>query len=284
MISPWIEAMRLRTLPVSAASVVMALAVTAASGPIDWLWAVVCLVFAVLCQVACNFANEYFDVRDGIDATTLRRGPQRGIIAPRQMLRATILTLAAACAVGLITLWRGGLWLLPAGAFIALGALAYSAGPWPLSRHRLGELAVVVFYGLVPVSLTYYLQCLDFTPGILWTALGVGLFAAMVVLVNNYRDINADRAVGKNTLSTALGPQGSALLYCALGQFAAVALMLGGDLVISCLAIAPAAMGFYGGWLMWKGLPAFKATNLLAVTATTLLDISIVALVINILV
>lgn len=287
MKSPWIESMRLRTLPISAGSVMMGLALTASVETVNWLWGTVCLLFAVLAQIACNFANEYFDARDGIDNPQLRQGPDRGVasgaIAPRKMLRAALFTLGLACAVGLTTLLRGSLWLLPAGVFIALGALAYSAGPWPLSRHRLGEVAVVLFYGIIPVSLTVYLQLLYIPDWVYINSLGVGLFAAMVVLVNNYRDIDSDRAVGKNTLSTALGPQGSALLYCALGQFSAVCLLLSADLVVSCLAIAPAIMGFYGGWLMWRGLPAYKATNLLAVTAMTIFDISAVALVVNVL-
>ncbi|MDE6032872.1 MAG: 1,4-dihydroxy-2-naphthoate octaprenyltransferase [Muribaculaceae bacterium] len=270
-LSNWIEAMRLRTLPVSLGGVIAALGMAASEGPVDWLWGGVCIVFAVLAQVASNFANEYFDGRDGID-TAQRQGPVRGVIAPPAMKRATILTLLLACAIGLLTLLRGGWILLPAGIAIALGALAYSAGPYPLSRNRLGEVAVIIFFGIVPVCLTYYLQTLTIPLWVFICSLGIGLMGAMVILVNNYRDIASDSATGKRTVSTAVGPQGSALIYCAMGQFAAMALWIGGGLETwGFLPLLPAAMGFVGGMLLYRGLPAPGATKLLAITAITML-------------
>lgn len=263
--------MRLRTLPVSLGGVIAALGMAAAEGPVNWLWGAVCIVFAILAQVASNFANEYFDCRDGID-TAQRQGPARGVISPRQMKLATAITLALACAVGLLTIIRGGWILLPAGVAIALGALAYSAGPYPLSRNRLGEVAVVIFFGIVPVCLTFYLQTLTIPLWVFVCSLGIGLMGAMVILVNNYRDIASDSATGKRTLSTALGPQGSALLYCAMGQFAAAALWIGGGIETwGFLPILPAAIGFAGSFLLHRGLPAPAATKLLAITALTLL-------------
>ncbi|MDE6145408.1 MAG: 1,4-dihydroxy-2-naphthoate octaprenyltransferase [Muribaculaceae bacterium] len=271
MKSPWIEAMRLRTLPVSLGGVICALGLTAVDARINWLWATICIVFAVLAQVASNFANEYFDCRDGIDDEN-RVGPTRGAIPARKMLCATACTLAAACAVGLLTLIRGGWWLLPAGIAIALGALAYSAGPYPLSRHRLGEVAVVLFFGVIPVCLTYYLQTLTIPLWVLINSVGVGLMGAMVILVNNYRDIASDTATGKHTLSTTIGPQGSALLYCAMGQLAAACLWIGGGLdVWGFLPLLPAALGFAGSYLLNKGMRPTDSTKLLAITAMTLL-------------
>lgn len=278
MKSEWVEAMRLRTLPVSLGGVLCALGLTAAEGKIDWPWAAMCIVFAVLAQIASNFANEYFDCRDGIDGAD-RVGPARGVIPAQKMLRATIITLAAACVVGLLTLIRGGWWLLPVGIAIALGALAYSAGPYPLSRHRLGEVAVVVFFGIVPVCLTFYLQTLTIPAWVLINSIGIGLMGAMVILVNNYRDIESDSATGKHTLSTAIGPQGSALLYCAMGQFAAICLWIGGGIdVWGFLPLLPAALGFAGSYLLHKGLPPVAATKLLALTAMTLLLVSVLLL------
>lgn len=270
--------MRLRTLPVSLGGVIAALGMAASSGPVDWLWGAVCIVFAILAQIASNFANEYFDCRDGID-TAQRQGPARGVISRARMKQATFLTLAIACAVGLLTIIRGGWILLPAGIAIALGALAYSAGPFPLSRNRLGEVAVVIFFGIVPVCLTYYLQTLQIPLWVFICSLGIGLMGAMVILVNNYRDIASDTATGKHTLSTTLGPQGSALLYCGMGQFAAIALWLGGGIETwGFLPLLPAAMGFAGSWLLHRGLPAPGATKLLAITAMTLLLTSLLLL------
>lgn len=272
----WIEAVRLRTIPVSAAGVLAAIGMAAACGyAIPWGWAAICLIFAILAQIASNFANEYFDFRAGIDGAD-RRGPQRGvangIISPRAMLTATVLTLAAACAIGLLTVCRGGLWLIPAGAGIALGALAYSAGPYPLSRHGLGEAAVILFYGLVPVCLTFYVLTLTLHWSVVICGFGIGCWGAMVILVNNYRDIASDSACGKRTLSTIIGPQGSAMLYLALGQFAAASLWVSGGTAWGALPLIPAALGFGIGTVLNRGyLSGAQCTRLLAVTALTLL-------------
>lgn len=224
----WIEAMRLRTLPVSAAGVVMAAALGVAHGQVRWLPWTLCLIFALLAQIASNFANEYFDFRDGLDRKG-RVGPRRGVtegdITPRAMLTATIITLGIAAAIGCTLIYWGGWWLLAAGIVIVLGALAYSAGPYPLSRHALGEVAVILFFGIVPVTLTYYVISGSVTPAVWFTALSTGLLGANILIVNNYRDIADDKAVGKTTLATIIGPKATLLLYLIDGV-AAVGLMM----------------------------------------------------------
>lgn len=224
----WIEAMRLRTLPVSAAGVVMAAALGVAHGQVRWLPWTLCLIFALLAQIASNFANEYFDFRDGLDRKG-RVGPRRGVtegdITPRAMLTATILTLGIAAAIGCTLIYWGGWWLLAVGIVIVLGALAYSAGPYPLSRHALGEVAVILFFGIVPVTLTYYVISGPVTPAVWFTALSTGLLGANILIVNNYRDIADDKAVGKTTLATIVGPRATRLLYLIDGV-AAVGLMM----------------------------------------------------------
>lgn len=224
----WIEAMRLRTLPVSAAGVVMAAALGVAHGQVRWLPWTLCLIFALLAQIASNFANEYFDFRDGLDRKG-RVGPRRGVtegdITPRAMLTATILTLGIAAAIGCTLIYWGGWWLLAVGIVIVLGALAYSAGPYPLSRHALGEVAVILFFGIVPVTLTYYVISGPVTPAVWFTALSTGLLGANILIVNNYRDIADDKAVGKTTLATIIGPRATLLLYLIDGV-AAVGLMM----------------------------------------------------------
>lgn len=219
----WIEAMRLRTLPVSVAGVAMGIGLAAGAGSFRALPAALCLLFAIAAQIASNFANEYYDYRDGLDAPG-REGPRRGVtegdITPGAMLRATYLTLALACLIGLCLIGYGGWWLLPAGVMIAVGAMAYSAGPYPLSRHGLGEVAVVVFFGLVPVTLTFYVQALDITLTSVLAGLGVGLMGANVLVVNNYRDMSADAAVGKRTLAVIIGAPATRALYLINGLVA----------------------------------------------------------------
>lgn len=223
----WIEAMRLRTLPVSIAGVIFAVGCAAVLGrDIRWTPAALCLAFAVLAQIASNFANEYYDYRDGLDRPG-REGPRRGVtegdISPAAMRAATFITLAIASAVGLSLVIWSGWWLIPVGIAIALGVIAYSAGPFPLSRHALGELAVICFFGLIPVNFTFWLVT-GVQPGadIFLASLAAGLMGANVLLVNNYRDADDDRSVGKYTLVVAGGRALASTLYLFNG-FIAVA-------------------------------------------------------------
>lgn len=228
MIKPWIEAMRLRTLPVSIAGVITAVGFALHDRVFQWLPALLCLLFAVLAQIASNFANEYYDYRDGLDRAG-REGPRRGVtegdITPGAMKRATYAVLALACVIGLSLIYWGGWWLLPAGIVIALGAIAYSAGPYPLSRHGLGEVAVMFFFGIIPVNLTYYIQADAFTMPVLLGSVAIGLMGANVLLVNNYRDADDDASVGKNTLAVLLGRRTALALYLLNGILAGVLMM-----------------------------------------------------------
>lgn len=215
--------MRLRTLPVSVAGVLTAVGMAMAAGKFRWLTAVICLLFAVLAQIASNFGNEYFDFRDGLDKKG-RVGPRRGVtegdITPRGMLFATIATLAVASLLGLTLIIWGGWWLVAAGVAIVLGALAYSAGPYPLSRHGWGEVAVVLFFGVAPVTLTYYLQTGGCTWQVWLASIAMGLLGANVLVVNNYRDMEEDRAVGKKTLAVRFGERFATGLYITDGIIA----------------------------------------------------------------
>lgn len=223
----WIEAMRLRTLPVSVAGVIMGTGYAVYYNSVDYGAAALCLLFAVLAQIASNFANEYYDFRDGLDKPG-RVGPRRGVtegdITPRGMLIATFGTLVAACVVGLSLLMFGPWWLIPVGAAIGLGVLAYSTGPYPLSRHGLGEVAVLMFFGVIPVNLTYFLQSGMFCWPVLMGSVSAGLMGANVLLVNNYRDEPADKMVGKNTLAVLWGRKAASALYL-LNGYLAVAFM-----------------------------------------------------------
>lgn len=215
----WIEAMRLRTLPVSTAGVVMGCTLTISADVFNPAPALLCLAFALLAQIASNFANEYFDWRSGLDRKG-RVGPRRGVtegdIAPQTMLRASIATLAVACVAGCALIYFGGWLLLPVGIVTAVGAMAYSAGPYPLSRHGLGEVAVILFFGIVPVNFVYYIMAHSFTLNVALCSLGIGLMSADILIVNNYRDYSDDRAVNKHTLTVIIGPKYSRLLYIIL--------------------------------------------------------------------
>lgn len=279
-LKPWIEAMRLRTLPVSAAGVLMAIGYNVGDGTFMAAPAVLCLVFALLAQVASNFANEYYDYRDGLDRVG-RDGPRRGVtegdITPRAMLCATYATLGMACCVGLSLLWWGGWWLLLAGVVIAIGAMAYSAGPYPLSRHGLGEVAVIIFFGVIPVNLTYYVQAGTFVWPVGMASVAIGLMGANVLLVNNYRDADDDAAVGKHTLAVIMG-RGFAYSLYLIGGVLAMLLLL--DAMGSHRWIAWAYLAIHMSLCMMLKRRTGRAINpLLGMTAVAMLAVALAWLV-----
>lgn len=272
--------MRLRTLPVSVAGVLTAIALALMDGSYKACPAMLCLAVAVLAQIASNFANEYYDYRDGLDRPG-REGPRRGVtegdITPRAMLTATYLTLGVACAIGCSLIYWGGWWMLPAGIAIALGVVAYSAGPYPLSRHGMGEVAVIVFFGIAPVNLTYYLMAGHFGHEVLMASLAVGLMGADVLIINNYRDADADRTVGKHTLAVILGRPAVRTLYLANGLVAIALMQNLWHLLPAAALIVPGlyTVALAAIWLMMGCRRGHALTPLLGMTAVNMLVFSI---------
>ena len=219
----WLECFRLRTLPVSMSGVIIAIGLASWHHHFQWIPALLCLAFALLAQIVSNMANEYFDFLKGTDKPG-RVGPRRGVtegdIKPATLRNVTFGLLVLAGIVGCGLIPYGGWWLLPAGIVIALGAFAYSAGPYPLSYHGLGELMVFIFFGLVPVNLTYYVMALRFHPLVLLFSIAIGLMGVNVLLVNNYRDMEDDRAAGKKTQTVMKGRPVTALAYLLNGYIA----------------------------------------------------------------
>lgn len=231
MIKAWIEAMRLRTLPVSAAGVLAGTACAIYCGGFNTLPFIVCLLFALFAQIVSNFANEYFDFKNGLDRKGregFRRGVTEGDISPKAMLYATLGLLAFDCLLGISLIFWGGWWLLPVGIAIALFALGYSAGPYPLSHHGLGEIAVVIFFGIVPVCFSCYVQTGNWNNLLSLTlpvGFALGLMGANVLIVNNYRDADDDKAVGKRTSVVILGRKVMSWVYFFNGVVACLLLI-----------------------------------------------------------
>lgn len=207
-IQHWVEASRPKTLPAAIIPVMVGTALAAAHRTADYPEAAVCLVFALLVQVGTNFANDYFDFVQGAD-TSARVGPRRavaaGLIAPRAMLRATWLVLGAAFAVGLLLVREGGWELLPVGVISIVCAIAYTGGPFPLGYNGLGDLFVFLFFGLVAVGATFYVQAGFIAPDAVSAAAAIGLLAANILVANNYRDAETDARAGKKTLVVRFG-------------------------------------------------------------------------------
>ena len=279
----WIEAVRFRTLPVSVAGVVTAVAYALADGVFQGAPALLCLLFALLCQVASNFANEYYDYRAGRDRAG-REGPGRrvteGDLTPRAMKYATFGVLGVAACVGLALTYWGGLWLIAVGALIGLFAIAYSAGPWPLSTHCMGEVAVFLFFGIIPVNFTYYVQALSWSASVLAASASIGLMGANVLIINNYRDADEDLAVGKHTLANTLGRRAMPWLYFA-NALAAVVLMAPGWFALPCGWLAAPLVYLVGALaitLRMARMHGHALNHLLGITAMSMFAYSLLFL------
>ena len=222
----WIQAARPKTLLVSLAPVIMSIAFASIYNEIKWLPAVICIVFAVMAQILSNFVNDYSDGIKGADNERL--GPQRvvaaGLISPAQMRRGIIVWGILTFVLGCTLLYWGGWILLPFGIVILLCALAYSAGPFPLSRHALGDVAVVLFYGIAPVVLTFFIQTGFVNTQIIIAGVAIGIVANNLLIVNNYRDAEQDADNGKKTTVTIFGKRFMKGVY-SLNPIIAVVLM-----------------------------------------------------------
>ena len=282
----WIEAMRLRTLPVSLAGVICGCGCALLQGSFNAVTALLCVLFAALAQVASNFGNEYYDYRNGIDKRGregFRRGVTEGEISPRAMKRATYATLSAAAVVGCLMLFYGPWWLVLVGFTIMLFALGYSAGPYPLSHHGMGDVAVIIFFGIVPVTFTCYLQTGSFNNLYITlpTSLAVGLLAANVLVVNNYRDMDDDKAVNKRTTVVIFGQRVMSWCYLLWG-IVAMAIMhpVWTELHLWALPITVLYLILHTrNWLYLRRSTGAALNPLLGKTAMTLLIFSLMFLV-----
>lgn len=217
----WWRAMRPKTLPAALAPVLLGQTLAwahahAGLGWFDWPLAGMILLCAVLLQVAVNFANDVFDYQAGVDGAG-RLGPKRvvaqGWLKPWQLKLGLVVVLALALVCGSYLVWYGGWLYLGLGVASLLALLAYSAGPWPLASHALGEATVFVFFGLVAVAGGYHLQQGQL-PAVVWVAATqMGLLTAAIMLVNNVRDLSSDAAAGKHTLAVKLGELRAEGLY-----------------------------------------------------------------------
>jgi 1,4-dihydroxy-2-naphthoate octaprenyltransferase len=216
----WLLAVRPATLPAALSGVVVGLGAALADGtPFRVDAALGCLAVALLLQITANLANDLSDFRKGAD-TPARTGPIRvaaaGLVSERQLEIAIGLTIALAGLVGLGLTAIGGPVLLVIGVLAVVAALAYTGGPWPYGYRGLGEVFVFVFFGLVAVGGTAYLQAGRLDPLFTVAALPVGALTTAILVVNNLRDIPTDAVAGKRTLAVMLGVRATRLEYAGL--------------------------------------------------------------------
>ena len=204
----WILAARPKTLWAAIAPVLIGTAMAYADGKAHWLSALLAGVGAVLIQIGTNFANDYFDYKHGADEGE-RLGPTRatqaGLVTPAEMKRAFILTFALAVLAGLYLIYRGGWPILAIGIFSIIFGILYTGGPFPLGYYGLGDLFVLIFFGLIAVGGTYYVQVLSINRLVILAGIAPGLFSTAILTVNNLRDIHTDRMAGKKTLAVRFG-------------------------------------------------------------------------------
>ncbi len=204
----WLGASRPRTLPAAVAPVLAASALAWRDGGFLAPAALAALGFALLIQIGTNFANDYYDFIKGAD-TAERVGPRRavaaGLVTPAVMKRAMIGVFIAAFLCGLPLLAYGGWPLLAIGVASILCGVAYTGGPYPLGYNGLGDVFVFVFFGLVAVGATYFVQAGMITGDAWIIGAGIGALAANILVVNNYRDVETDVKAGKRTLVVRFG-------------------------------------------------------------------------------
>ncbi len=221
----WIEGARPRTLPAALAPVLAGSAIAWFERSFSPLLAALALVVALALQVGVNFANDYSDGIRGTDAA--RVGPLRlvgsGLVEPRRVRSAAFGCFALSALAGLaVVLVTGHWWLLGVGAAAIAAAWYYTGGRRPYGYLGLGELFVFLFFGLVAVTGTVYIQVGRIPAATWWTAIAIGALACAILVANNLRDLDGDRAAGKRTLATRLGDAGTRRFFLGLLALAGV--------------------------------------------------------------
>jgi 1,4-dihydroxy-2-naphthoate octaprenyltransferase len=255
----WLMAARLRTLPAAVAPVLVGTSLALGDGHFHPLAFVAALLGAVFIQVGTNLSNDYSDARRGAD-TEDRLGPVRvtagGLVPPGQVLVATYVTFGLAVACGAYLIAVAGWALLAVGAASILAGVLYTGGPRPYGYEGLGELFVFLFFGIVAVAGSYYVQVQKLPWEAFVCAVPVGLLASAILVVNNVRDLETDRRAGKRTLAVRLGRERTRGLYVAM--------------LVLAFATAPVTWwaGSMTAWLLLPWLAAPLAVRLARVVRT----------------
>lgn len=208
----WVLAMRPQTLPVSLGPVLVGSAVAYSVASFQFGPALAAALGALALQIGSNFANDVFDFEKGAD-TEARIGPPRaaqlGLLSGRALKIGMGVVFALATLTGVYLAYLVGPIILAVGAVSIVGAIAYTGGPWPLGYHGLGDVAVFVFFGLVAVIGTTFVQTAAIETLAVAAALPVGALATAILVVNNLRDVDQDRVAGKRTLAVRMGRGGA---------------------------------------------------------------------------
>ncbi len=230
--SAWVQAARPKTLSAAAAPVLVGAGLAASHGAFVLLPVVAAFAGAILIQIGTNLANDYYDFVRGAD-TADRVGPvrvtQAGLIPAAHVWRGMVGVLAAAAAVGTYLVFVGGWPIVWIGIASLVCAVAYTGGPYPLAYHGLGDLFVFLFFGLIAVGGTYWVQALAVPGDVPLAGAGMGALSTAILVANNVRDLETDAAVGKRTLAVRFGRNASRVQY---------ALLIAGGLIVPVIGVA----------------------------------------------
>jgi len=214
--SAWMLAIRPRTLPAALVPILVGTALAYRDGMESWAAAFAAMAAAVLMQIGSNLANDLYDFKHGAD-TPDRLGPtrvmQQGLLTEKQVKRAMAFVFILAVLIGIFLVWRGGWPIVAIGLSSIAAAILYTGGPFPYGYRGLGEVFVFLFFGIVGVAGTYYVQALRLTDLALLSGIPVGLLCANILVVNNIRDLFEDRRTGKMTLVARFGKPFGLAMY-----------------------------------------------------------------------
>ena len=268
----WLAGSRPRTLPAAVSPVLAGSGVAAYVDSFVWWKALLALVVSLALQVAVNYANDYSDGIRGTDDE--RVGPMRlvgsGAASPRAVKSAACLAFGVAGAAGLVLAATTAWWLVAVGLVCVVAAWFYTGGRKPYGYLGLGEVMVFVFFGLVAVIGTTYVQTETWEWAALYAAVGVGALACAILVVNNLRDIPTDTVAGKRTLAVVLGAERTRALYLLLVLAAAAAVVAVAVATTWCalvglgflLVVAPGLRTVRGGATGPGLIPVLQSTGL----------------------
>ena len=271
-VQAWLLAARPKTLSGAAVPVMIGVALAWVDafqyedGVFSWTAALLCLLFSFAMQIDANFINDFFDFAKGTDDVETRLGPRRacaqGWVKLDSMKKAIAFTTCQACVIGLPLAYYGGLEMILVGIFCVIFAFLYTTF---FSYLGLGDLLVLVFFGIVPVCCSYYVQLHVVTAEVFLASIACGLVIDALLIVNNFRDRDNDRLAGKNTIIVRLGPKAGLQLYVGVGVAAIIlggTFWMNGHILASLLPLLYLVLHLFT-YLKMKRIYQGKALNLI---------------------
>jgi len=271
-VQAWLLAARPKTLSGAAVPVMIGVALAWVDafqyeeGVFSWTAALLCLLFSFAMQIDANFINDFFDFANGTDDAETRLGPRRacaqGWVKLDSMKKAIALTTCIACVIGLPLAYYGGLEMILVGILCVIFAFLYTTF---FSYQGLGDILVLVFFGIVPVCCSYYVQLHVVTAEVFLASIACGLVIDALLIVNNFRDRDNDRLAGKNTIIVRLGPKAGLQLYVGVGVAAIIlggTFWMNGHILASLLPLLYLVLHLFT-YLKMKRIYQGKALNLI---------------------